>query len=83
MLVAVECTNNGVDGGLLVSLSNGVISNSGEQWLYAYEPVYKWNQLTGNEYNMNSPPYGIGNNSDTPNGWENREGFQDDAVWLY
>ena len=88
-LLAVECrtTNNNVDGGLLVSLSNGLVTD--EQWRYEVSPETGWYQLTTGWYHQTtesshwSNPYIIGSNSDTPGDREYRQGFDQDAAWIW
>ena len=83
-LVAVQCTNtSGSDGAVLVSISDRTLTNN--TWRVETSKHDDWMELTYREDHRSNwtVPHVLGTNVEKPNGWPYREGYGDNATWLW
>ena len=83
-LVAVQCNNTGGgDGAVLVSINGTTLTP--EMWSVENTEHEGWMELTYREAdnsNWNAPRV-LGTNVEKPNGWPYRDGYDDNATWLW
>ena len=83
-LVAVQCTNTGGgDGVVLVSINGTTLTT--EMWSVATTEYEDWMELTYREEDNSNwnAPHALGTNVEQPNGRPYREGYDDNAEWLW
>lgn len=81
-LLAVKCTRTTSDyGGLLVSTSSGVTSD--ELWTVKTSYSNDWYKTVLDTTNGWTTPQLIGNNTQPPHEWPQRDGFIEHAQWIW
>ena len=80
VLLAISCEHNGVDGGLIVSDSNGFVTDN--NWKCSTSPGGFWRTHWCDDRSWQNAVE-LGRNVDTPNGWDYKDGFADNANWVW